>query len=444
VTTATPILPYLRSSSESRLSLTDKYLLWLCFILLGYALDGRGFAYFFMGEMALIIGALFLVNTRGWTGVFQSPQLLLLLPFWAWGAARTIPFLGTYRLDAVRDAMLWGYSGFAFIIAGLILAQPGRLIRLLQRYGRFAFIFLALIPLVALTYRSLGSAMPRWPFVNIAVIQEKEGDVMVHLAGIFAFWIAGLGGRIKPLWIVLLTANAAVMGVVDRAGQLAFMAAFALCAICRPRHPIIWRILLAGFVFVFGLWVTRIDIPIAAEKGRDISFDQLVTNITSVTTDTGADGLESTKTWRVNWWNDIIHYTIHGRYLWTGKGFGVNLAEDDGYQVLQDKSLRAPHNAHMDILAREGVPGIIIWILLQLGFVTGIVIEYINARIKRDTRWQSVFLFLLCYWLAFVINGSFDVYFEGPMGAVWFWVLFGVGAAAIHLHKRRPEILYVS
>ena len=164
------------------------------------------------------------------------------------GAARTIPFLTIYRLDAVRDAMLWGYSGFAFIIAGLILAKPTRLVQFLQRYSRFAFIFLALIPLVAITYRTLGTSMPRWPIVNIAIIQEKEGDVMVHLAGIFAFWIAGLGGRIKPLWIVLLTANAAVMGVVDRAGQLAFMASFGVCALCRPRHPIIWRIATAGLV----------------------------------------------------------------------------------------------------------------------------------------------------------------------------------------------------
>jgi len=444
VTTATPILPYARPKSESRLSLTDKYLIWVCLILLGYALDGRGFAYFFLGEMALAVGAQFLVNTRGWTTVFQLPQLLLLLPFWAWGAARTIPFLTTYRLDAVRDAMLWGYSGFAFIIAGLILAKPTRLVQFLQRYSRFAFIFLALIPLVAVTYRALGTSMPRWPIVNIAIIQEKEGDVMVHLAGIFAFWIAGLGGRVKPLWIALLTANAAVMGVVDRAGQLAFMAAFGVCAICRPRHPIIWRITTAGVFLIVLLWATKLDIPIAAEKGRNISFDQLVTNITSIASDSGTNGLDSTKEWRVRWWNDIVRYTIYGRYRWTGKGFGVNLAEDDGYQVLRDNSLRAPHNAHMDILAREGVPGVVIWIVLQLGFATGILIQYIKARIHQDTRWQAVFLFILCYWVAFSINGSFDVYFEGPMGAIWFWVLFGVGAAAIHLHKLRPEILYVS
>jgi len=160
--------------------------------------------------------------------------------------------------------------------------------------------------------------------------------------------------------------------------------------------------------------------------------------------DSGADGLDSTKEWRMNWWRDIVNYTVYGRYRWTGKGFGVNLAEDDNYQVLRDNSLRAPHNAHMDILAREGVTGVIIWVALQLAYIAGLVLEYTRAKMNRDSRWQAVFLFLICYWLAFIINASFDVYFEGPMGAVWFWVVFGFGAAAIQLHKRRPEILYVA
>ena len=444
MTTAVPIQRRLKPLSELGASLTDKYLLFVCLVLLGYALDGRGFAYFFLGELALVLGFVFLVNTRGWLSVFQSPQLLLLLPFCAWGAARTIPYLNTYRVDAVRDAMLWGYSGFAFIIAGLVLAQPARFMQLLRKYDKFAYVFLLIIPLVVAVYRIVGSGMPRWPFVNIAMIQEKEGDVMVHLSGIFAFWIAGIAGRVKPLWIVLLSGCAAALGVVDRAGQLAFMATFGVCAICRPRHPVIWRLLLAGVLFVFALWVTRVEIPIAPEKHRYISFDQIVTNVSSMASDSGTEGLDSTKEWRVNWWRDIVNYTVYGRYRWTGKGFGVNLAEDDGYQVLRDNSLRAPHNAHMDILAREGVTGVIIWVVLQLAYIAGLVLEYTRAKMNRDSRWQAVFLFLICYWLAFIINASFDVYFEGPMGAVWFWVVFGFGAAAIQLHKRRPEILYVA
>lgn len=429
-------------TAPARFTLVDKYLLWLCLALLGYALDGRGFAYFFMGEMALVAGGLLLVNTRGWTVVFQSPQLLLLLPFWGWGLARTIPYLQTYRVDAVRDAMLWGYSAIAVIVAGLVITYPRQLLVLLHRYRRFAYIFLAIIPFVFAAFRALGRGAPVWPVLGVPIIHEKEGDIMVHLAGIFAFWIAGLDGKVRPLWIVLLTANAAVIGVVDRAGMLAFLAVFFVCGVCRPRHPIIWRICAAAAFVVFVLWVTDIHIPMV--KGREISFNQIVTNVGSMTRDTGSEGLDSTKEWRVDWWRKIRHYTIYGPYRWTGKGFGVNLAEDDGFQVLQDNSLRAPHNAHMDFLAREGVTGVIIWAVLQLAWGLAVGAGYLKSRIKDDARWQAVFLFLFCSWMAFVINSSFDVYLEGPMGAMWFWTVFGVGAAAVHLYKRRPEILYVT
>ena len=420
----------------------DKYLLALCLILLGYALDGRGFAYLFLGEVAMIVGVVIVVNCRGWTNVFHVPQLLLLLPFWAWGAARTIPYLKTYRIDAVRDAMLWGYSIFAFIVAGLIVAEPVRLINLLRRYGHFARLFLALIPIVVVGFRFGYDFIPHWPLIDVPVIHEKEGDIMVHLAGIFAFWIAGLDRKVNPIWLVLLAANVAAMGVIDRAGELAFVSVFALCALCRPLHPIVWRSLAAVVLVIFVLWATNVHVP--ASKGREISFRQIVTNIRSVYSDTGSAGLDETKEWRVNWWHDIERYTLHGPYYWTGKGFGINLAVDDGFQVFRDNSLRAPHSAHFDILAREGVTGLALWIALQLSWALGMFSSYVTATMHRDARWQAVFLFLMAYWLAFIINSSFDVYFEGPMGAIWFWTVFGVGAAVMWLHKTRPEVIYVA
>jgi hypothetical protein len=338
--------------------------------------------------------------------------------------------------------MLFGYSGFAFIIAGLIIAKPARFMTLLRRYRIFAFIFLLVIPFVFAAFRALGKSNPNWPVLGVPMIHEKEGDIMVHLASIFAFWIAGIESRVNPIWVVLLVANAAVIGVVDRAGQVAFMAAFAVCAIARPTHPVITRLIVAGILVTFALWVTNIHIPMV--KGREISFDQIVTNFRSMTSDTGSVGLDSTKEWRVDWWHKIEQYALNGPYRWTGKGFGVNLAEDDGFQVLSDNSLRSPHNAHMNILARMGIPGVLIWAVIHLAWAGFVAAGYVKARMRNDSRWQAVFLFLFCSWMCFLINSSFDVYLEGPMGAVWFWCVWGMGAAAVYLYKQRPEVLYVS
>src|SRR3954466_14342569 len=112
------------------------------------------------------------------------------------------------------------------------------------------------------------------------------------------------------------------------------------------------------------LWLRDIHIEIPGGKGREVSFSQILNNVkTMFGADSGERGMESNKDWRLNWWSDVYDYTVRGKYFWTGKGFGINLADDDGYQLFQDGSLRSPHSAHVTFLARAGVPGLICWLL---------------------------------------------------------------------------------
>jgi hypothetical protein len=48
-------------------------------------------------------------------------------------------------------------------------------------------------------------------------------------------------------------------------------------------------------------------------------------------------------------------------------------------------------------------------------------------------------LFLGCYWAAFLINATFDVFLEGPMGGIWFWSVFGTGIACLWMYKNRTS-----
>ena len=54
---------------------------------------------------------------------------------------------------------------------------------------------------------------------------------------------------------------------------------------------------------------------------------------------------------------------------------------------------------------------------------------------------MALFAMLSGFWLAFHLNAAFDVYFEGPMGGIWFWTVFGTALAAIHIHRTQPEVL---
>jgi hypothetical protein len=276
---------------------------------------------------------------------------------------------------------------------------------------------------------------------GVHLISMKESDVMVHLGGVLAFWIVGFAGEVSWTWLALMLVTVGLVGLVDRSGMVAYLFCAVVGLSLRPRSRVPWRLLALLSIGLLMLWLTEFHIDLPGGKGRDISLDQVVANVSSVAGDTGSESLDSTKEWRVDWWNEIIRYTVHGPYRWTGKGFGINLADDDGFRLDEDGTLRSPHSVHMTFLARTGLPGLALWIITQLTWIAGIVGGYLSARKQGDLRWQGLFLFLGCYWGAFMINASFDVFLEGPMGGIWFWSLFGVGLGAVWVFDRCPHTL---
>ena len=344
----------------ARATVRDRFVTLLAVVLLGYALAGRGFAYvgappLFIGEITLACGVVAFGTARGWTAVLGDARLWPLLALMGWGLCRTVPFVSADPVNAIRDGVVWGYGTFAIVMACLTWDRPAVLARLVVLYRRFIKIFLVGIPIVFVLYHFALSAIPRWPWAgNIEVVQVKEGDVLVHLGGAVAFMVAGLAGPVGWGWVALLTVDAGVMGVIDRAGMVAFLAVFVASVAFRPRSAVAGRAGATVFVIAVLLWASNISVPVPGGKGRTISFEQQWTNLTSTVSDSGNEGLDSNKEWRLNWWKEIRRYTFHGRYFWKGKGFGINLADDDGFQVLADHSLRNPHSVHMNMLAAAG------------------------------------------------------------------------------------------
>jgi O-antigen ligase len=293
---------------------------------------------------------------------------------------------------------------------------------------------------VWLIRRFLFDSLPCWPGSNVAILDAKGGDVFVHLGGTLAFWVAGLEDRVSGLRVSLMAFCVALVGTFDRAGLLSYMAVFAACLVHQPLDRSLWRLMVAGSCGIVLLAVANVHIEMPGRE-REISFEQIANNVSSIVSRSEAGDLDGTKRWRLEWWGVIADYTVFGEYFWTGKGFGINLADDDGFQCNEDGSVRSPHNVHMTFLARMGVPGVLLWVVLQGVWAAGILRGYLRSRLVADRRWSGVFLFLGAYWMAFLINASFDVFLEGPMGGIWFWTLFGAGLAAMRIHRLRPEVL---
>jgi O-antigen ligase/polysaccharide polymerase Wzy-like membrane protein len=402
-------------------------------LLVGYAFFGRSFAYLgvapvYAGEMVLALAALVIIRTatRRWLRLE-----LLIVAFMAWGLARTVPFIASDGIDALRDGVLWGYALFALALSVTVRREHFERMR-----GPYAFLIPLFIAWVGFSAAlSYAQSLPTIPGTNVAVVYFKGGDMGVHLAGSIAFLIAGLwpgspGAAsllvtlLLPLWLV----SVAVAGSLNRGGLFSALSGWSAAVFIRP--PARWWSAFAVAVLLFAT-AAVVDPNLDVGRARTVSVDQIVTNMASVLMSTGDDKLDATRDFRLRWWRDILDYTIVGPYFWTGKGFGVNLADDDGYQVKTDGSLRAPHNTHLTVLARMGVPGLVIWLLLLFGFGIQLVRAFLASRKAGATFWCRIDAWLFAYWVAMLVNTSFDPYLEGPQGGIWFWAVMGLGFAAM-------------
>jgi thiol:disulfide interchange protein len=91
----------------------------------------------------------------------------------------------------------------------------------------------------------------------------------------------------------------------------------------------------------------------------------------------------------------------------------------------------------MTVLARMGVPGFLLWGLLMLGFALFLLRALLAHRRAGDSQLAAVSAWVLAFWVAMMVNTTFDPYLEGPQGGIWFWALFGLGLVLIRLAPRR-------
>jgi hypothetical protein len=431
-------------------SLQVLWLKGLIFLLFCYALFGKGFAYLFLGEFILVLGMMVFLLSRRILLVASDPVLLLWGIFAFWGLCRTVPFLGKYHFDAVRDAVLWGYGFFALLIAAFV-GTSSQITSALNSYRKFLRWYLLALPLILILCTGFQDKIPIIPWSsNAGIIELKSADAAVHLAGAGLFLlIFPIRSRSRSRDVSIFSMvgfigwslSAFVVLIVSRGGFVAMALPIILVSVIHARR-IGWKVAASAIAgIVFAVIVLESNLITFSHHGRTFTPDQIVENLSSIAGGGNAADLQDTKAWRLIWWHNIINYTIFGPYRWTGKGFGVNLAVEDGpsHVTRSEAALRSPHNGNMTVLARMGVPGIVIWAALNFTFAFRLILAYQRASRSGATFWRNVNMWILCYWIASFINMSFDVYLEGPQGGIWFWSIIGLGVAVLRIQKHETR-----
>ncbi|NGM24202.1 O-antigen ligase family protein [Roseomonas stagni] len=413
-------------------------------LLLGYLLGGRGFAHLglppvYVGEVVLVFaGAMFLLSPRI-ALLLHLPTTWAIMLLCAWCMLRTLPYVETEGMDALRDAAIYGYAGFA-ILAGAFLAQAAALDAAARAYGRAAYIAIAVMPVVLLLQPTIfepGSS----DFFFV-----KSGDLGVHLAGLLAFQFLGLRELTLPrrslgdLAIDIATACSALVcllwvGSTSRGGLLSVIAAMAVLLALSPRRG---RWLgLASLGIAALLAIGLLDVSLGGDR-REVSGGQIASNFLSIF-NFGASAaqseLVSNIVWRLDWWQAIVEDTLFGDLIWTGHGFGLNLATFYGFQVDVEESLRSPHNGSVTFLARAGVPGLLLWLAVPATLFVGLVRSSRRMRAMGFGGMERLNGWVLAYLAAALVNATFDVYLEGPQGGIWFWSVVGLGLGALSLQR---------
>jgi O-antigen ligase len=413
------------------------FLVALFCLLASYMFLGRGIAHFAVGPVYIGDLVLFLAIPALLTNVLRARFgwiHALIVCFMVWGAVRTLPYLDRYGINALRDAVIWAYAFFALAVS--VTVRPEHIRRVVNGYRRLIPPLLIWLPISFVLTQHFGQALPRMPGSDVPIIDATPGDIGVTLGAVAAFVFVGLysweglasGFEELLIWL-FWTVSVTIDSALSRGGMLA--TSMAATTLLYVRSAVRW--LSVGAVLL-GLLAAGLLFNPVVQLGsyRQESVQQLAENVSTIfSNDTSAAGV-GTKDWRLAWWQKIVSYTLEGPYFWTGKGYGINLADDDGFQVAGGAGiapLRAPHSIHFDILARSGVPGLTLWILLQAAFGAAMVRAALRAARARRKLLLAVIAWIFVYWLANLVAGSFDVYIEGPQGGILFWSAIGFGMA---------------
>jgi hypothetical protein len=377
-------------------------------------------AYTYLVEALWLFGILLLFINRKKVELIWNKTTKLILFF------ITISFIYILRgftkyeiVDLVRDSFIFQYGWFVFILF-LFKEKLGIIWETL-------FFIYKWFPFVALLNFILQYFVPFFetvtPFGGIPILLYKNGDMGVQLL-ISTLLLLLYSFEKKSLkWRVLLSLVIAldflILASYSRSGIVAFLASM-LCFIYFNKDiQLQFRVrLLLKYLPIILLIVTPIYINIKVAEnfqGRAVGLEQIKNNFSSIVGGTTDATSENNVVWRLVWWAKIIDYSLSSPNFFIGKGLGMNLATDDDIITLDD-SLRSPHNFHLNIMSRFGVLVFMIWMYF--------LIQLLKPLFKKQLQGKR--LLIGCILLAFLLNASFDVFLEGPMGAFPFWTWLGL------------------
>ncbi len=384
-----------------------------------YAFFNKGIAYSYLAEILLITGVILIfLNRKHFEIHLDKKQIIIIILIALLFIYILFGLIKYNAFNVIRDSLAFQYAWFTLILFYFKDERNFIWDTLIQIYK---WIPLVLFLNFILFYYVFLNLPPIEIFGGQHILLYKNGDKSLHLL-ISSILMILFTEMYTRNWLILnsilIFINLLILLAFTRSGSVAYLAGifcfffFSKTSFITDGLRKVLKFIPLLLIVVFGVFAA-IEIEGDAQ-GRMISLSQITDNFSSIVSSDIDGSLTDNKVWRLVWWAKLLNESFTLEHFFIGKGLGMSLAGNDLTSV--DENLRSPHNFHLTIIARFGYIIFFIWLYwLWLLFK-----PLFTKKLSGKT------LGLTCILLAFIINGSFDVFFEGPMGAFPFWTLVGL------------------
>lgn len=361
------------------------------------------------------------VNKRKLAIEFNTNYALLLF-FLFVGLIYFIYGLYNFKIKGViQDSLFFIYISIVFILTTFSECYNKILALVFNIYK-----WVPIIGIVNFILQNYSSFFEQFSlFGGIPLMLYKYGDLGVNLIISTILFLEGkyqLNKTLSLFFIILTLINILLVLTYSRSGFIAYsITLFAYYIYSKSDIKLNFR---KNLKYIFFSFLIAIPLYLSFEvkqnfQGRTTGLNQIINNVNSFIGNTSDfkfnNTLNNNIIWRFAWWSSIVQNTIEDKNIFTGIGSGADLVKNSGVFV-EDEKLRAPHSIHFNLLARYGFLFFLIW----LSWIIYTLRPLFFNKLNGDQYLIALFI------LAFLINASFDVYLEGPMGSFPFWTFVGL------------------
>lgn len=398
-----------------------------------YSFFNKGIAYSYLAEIFLFIGIVLIFLNRKKIEIYTEKKQLILFGLILLSFIYVLFYLFKYNaFNVFRDSLAFQYGWFAVVIFFLKEERQYFWDTLIKIYKWIPLVLFLNFFLFYYIFINLPSITI---FGGQHILLYKNGDKSLQLL-ICTILMILFSDKYLKSWLIinsiLIFLNLLILLAFTRSGSVAYLTGifcffyFSKTSLITDNLRNILKYIPIFLIIVFGVFAA-IEIDGDAQ-GRTISLSQITDNFSSIVSSDIDGSLNDNKVWRLVWWAKLLNESFTLEHFFIGKGLGMSLAGNDLTSV--DENLRSPHNFHLTIIARFGYIIFFIWVYWL----------YLLFKPLFKKQLSGKMLGLTCILLAFIINGSFDVFFEGPMGAFPFWTIVGLLLAEEYYNYNPKEI----